>query len=73
MDSGISLQRFTDLNQLFVDAQSQVDEDPFTTSKLAGPATASTEPFVANLVSELSRGLTTLFEQFYCMHPSLSI
>ena len=67
------MQGFTDLSQLFVGVQRQVDKDPFTAGKFTGPATASAKPFVADLIAELSRDLTTLFEQFDCVHPSLSI
>ncbi len=73
MDSRISQQGFTDLNQLLVGVQSQIDKDPFAAAELAGPTTATAEPLMADLVSERSRDFTTLFEQFYCVHPSLSI
>ena len=73
MKPRLLLQGCGDLNELLVGIQSEVDEDPFATTKLAGPAAASAEPLVADLIAELPRDLTTLFEQFYCVHPSLSI
>lgn len=73
MNSRILLQGLCDLNELLVGVQSEVDKDPLPAAKLTRPAAASTEPFVPDLISKLSRDFTTLFEQFYCVHPSLSI
>jgi len=73
MNSRILLQGLRDLNELLVGVQGEVDKDPFAAAKFACPATASTEPFVPDVVSELSRDLTTLIEKFNCVHPSLSI
>ena len=62
MNPRVLFQSLGDLSQLLFGVQGEVDKDPFPAAKLARSAPASAEPFVPDLISELSRNFTTLLE-----------